>query len=149
MRIERQGAAPQASGRRDVDTLDAVTDDRSNPEPGTPRIGRLTVVTVTYSPGAHLERFLATLPHATELPVTVVMADNGSTDGAPEAAVANHPEVHLLRTGGELRYVRAVNKARGTPGSPPVPPLRRRPGKSAARFHPAVAVSALPGELGS
>lgn len=111
MRIARQGAAPQASGRRHVDTLDAVTDDRSNPEPGTPRIGRLTVVTVTYSPGAHLERFLATLPHATELPVTVVMADNGSTDGAPEAAVQNHPDVHLLRTGANLGYGSAVNMA--------------------------------------
>ena len=62
-------------GRRHVDTLDAVTDDRSITEPHAPRIGHLTVVTVTYSPGPHLERFLATLAHATELPVTVVMAD--------------------------------------------------------------------------
>ena len=46
----------------------------------------LTVVTVTYSPGPHLDRFLATLSHATERPVTVIMADNGSTDGAPEDA---------------------------------------------------------------
>ncbi len=77
----------------------------------TDEIGRLTVVTVTYSPGAHLERFLATLAHATELPVTVVMADNGSTDGAPEAAVAAHPNVELLRTGSNLGYGSAVNMA--------------------------------------
>ena len=36
----------------------------------------LVVVTVTYSPGPHLDRFLATMAHATEHPVTVVMADN-------------------------------------------------------------------------
>ena len=54
-------------------SLDAVTDE-------------LPVVTVTYSPGPHLERFLSSLTVATDLPVRVVMADNGSTDGAPEAA---------------------------------------------------------------
>ena len=47
----------------------------------------LPVVTVTYSPGPHLDRFLASLSHATERPVSVLMADNGSTDGTPQAAV--------------------------------------------------------------
>lgn len=69
------------------------------------------VVTVTYSPGAHLDRFLATLAHATDRPVTVVMADNGSTDGAPEEAVERYPNVHLLRTGANLGYGGAVNRA--------------------------------------
>ena len=63
----------------------------------------LKVVTVTYSPGPHLDRFLASLAHATDRPVTVIMADNGSTDGAPEEAVERHPNVRLLRTGGNLR----------------------------------------------
>jgi N-acetylglucosaminyl-diphospho-decaprenol L-rhamnosyltransferase len=71
----------------------------------------LTVVTVTYSPGPHLDRFLATLSHATERPVTVIMADNGSTDGAPENAVKRYPNVRLLRTGGNLGYGTAVNRA--------------------------------------
>ena len=71
----------------------------------------LVVVTVTYSPGTHLDRFLATLSHATDRPVTVVMADNGSTDGAPEAAVERYPNVHLLRTGANLGYGGAVNRA--------------------------------------
>jgi N-acetylglucosaminyl-diphospho-decaprenol L-rhamnosyltransferase len=71
----------------------------------------LVVVTVTYSPGSHLDRFLATLSHATDRPVTVVMADNGSTDGAPEAAVERYPNVHLLRTGANLGYGGAVNRA--------------------------------------
>lgn len=71
----------------------------------------LAVVTVTYSPGPHLERFLASLALATDRPVTVVMADNGSTDGAPEAALERYPDVRLLRTGANLGYGRAVNRA--------------------------------------
>ena len=71
----------------------------------------LVIVTVTYSPGAHLDRFLATLPHATNRPVTVVMADNGSTDGSPEAAAETHENVHLLRTGANLGYGGSVNRA--------------------------------------
>jgi len=71
----------------------------------------LVVVTVTYSPGPHLDRFLATLSHATERPVSVILADNGSTDGAPEKAVQSYPNVRLLRTGGNLGYGTAVNRA--------------------------------------
>jgi N-acetylglucosaminyl-diphospho-decaprenol L-rhamnosyltransferase len=71
----------------------------------------LVVVTVTYSPGPHLDRFLASLAHATERPVTVVMADNGSTDGSPEEALDRYPNTRLLRTGGNLGYGTAVNRA--------------------------------------
>jgi N-acetylglucosaminyl-diphospho-decaprenol L-rhamnosyltransferase len=71
----------------------------------------LTVVTVTYSPGPHLGRFLSTLSHATERPVSVIMADNGSTDGSPEEALERFPNTRLLRTGGNLGYGTAVNRA--------------------------------------
>jgi len=71
----------------------------------------LVVVTVTYSPGPHLNRFLASLSHATDRPVTVIMADNGSTDGTPEEAVERYPNVRLLRTGANLGYGTAVNRA--------------------------------------
>ena len=71
----------------------------------------LVVVTVTYSPGPHLDRFLASLSHATDRPVTVIMADNGSTDGAPEEALERYPNVRLLRTGANLGYGTAVNRA--------------------------------------
>lgn len=70
----------------------------------------LPVVTVTYSPGPHLERFLSSLSLATDLPVTVVLADNGSTDGAPESAAERFPGTRLLRTGENLGYGRAVNR---------------------------------------
>jgi N-acetylglucosaminyl-diphospho-decaprenol L-rhamnosyltransferase len=65
------------------------------------------VVVVTYSPGDSLGHFLETLRTATTRPYEVVLADNGSTDGAPEAAVA--PEVRLLPTGGNLGYGKAAN----------------------------------------
>ena len=71
----------------------------------------LVVVTVTYSPGPHLDRFLASLSHATDRTVTVIMVDNGSTDGAPEEAVERYPNVRLLRTGANLGYGTAINRA--------------------------------------
>jgi N-acetylglucosaminyl-diphospho-decaprenol L-rhamnosyltransferase len=71
----------------------------------------LVVVTVTYSPGPHLRRFLASLSHATERPVTVIMADNGSTDASPEEALEIFPNTRLLRTGANLGYGSAVNRA--------------------------------------
>jgi N-acetylglucosaminyl-diphospho-decaprenol L-rhamnosyltransferase len=70
-----------------------------------PQVG---VVVVTYSPGDTLDGFLDTLEKATTRPVGVVLADNGSTDGAPERA-ADRPGVELLRTGGNLGYGRAAN----------------------------------------
>ncbi|OBG78651.1 MULTISPECIES: glycosyltransferase family 2 protein [unclassified Mycobacterium] len=71
----------------------------------------LPVVTVTYSPGPHLERFLASLSLATERQVCVLLADNGSTDGTPEAAVERYPNVRLFHTGANLGYGTAVNRA--------------------------------------
>jgi N-acetylglucosaminyl-diphospho-decaprenol L-rhamnosyltransferase len=70
---------------------------------------QLAVVTVTYSPGETLERFLDSLTKATTRPVRVVLADNGSTDGAPERA-ATRDGVYLLRTGENLGYGAAANR---------------------------------------
>lgn len=72
---------------------------------------KLAVVTVTYSPGEHLEHFLSTLADATVENPQVILADNGSTDGAPEAAAAAHDHVRLLRTGGNIGYGGAINRA--------------------------------------
>lgn len=68
-------------------------------------------MTVTYSPGDHLRRFVETLPGSTTRPVGLVMADNGSVDGAPEAAAAEHDFVEFLPTGGNLGYGTAINRA--------------------------------------
>lgn len=72
---------------------------------------RLPVVTVTYSPGDHLRALIESLPGATTRQVGLVMADNGSTDGAPEAAAAEHAFVEFLPTGGNLGYGTAINRA--------------------------------------
>jgi N-acetylglucosaminyl-diphospho-decaprenol L-rhamnosyltransferase len=69
----------------------------------------LRVVAVTYSPGDTLPGFIETLAAATTRPVDVVLADNGSTDGAPERAVVRYPHVRLLRTGGNVGYGAAAN----------------------------------------
>ncbi|MGU3431552.1 glycosyltransferase family 2 protein [Actinomycetes bacterium M1A6_2h] len=71
----------------------------------------VAVVTVTYSPGEHLDRFLTSLTRATTRPVSVIMADNGSTDGSPEAAERKFDNVALLRTGENIGYGGAANRA--------------------------------------
>jgi len=69
----------------------------------------LRVVAVTYSPGESLEGFLTSLAQATTRPLDVVLADNGSTDGAPERAAKAHPDVRVLATGGNVGYGPAAN----------------------------------------
>jgi N-acetylglucosaminyl-diphospho-decaprenol L-rhamnosyltransferase len=70
----------------------------------------LAVVTVTYSPGEVLDTFLDTLADATKRSYRVVLADNGSTDGAPERAAAAREGVELLPTGGNLGYGTGANR---------------------------------------
>ncbi|MBB5906453.1 glycosyltransferase family 2 protein [Actinoalloteichus hymeniacidonis] len=69
----------------------------------------LAVVTVTYSPGETLTRFLDTLAKATTRSVQVVLADNGSVDGAPEKG-AERDGVTLLPMGENLGYGGAANR---------------------------------------
>ncbi|MDK3256130.1 glycosyltransferase family 2 protein [Blastococcus capsensis] len=69
----------------------------------------LRVVAVTYSPGNALFGFIESLAAATTRPVEIVLADNGSTDGVPERAVARYRHVRLLRTGGNIGYGAAAN----------------------------------------
>lgn len=70
---------------------------------------KLAVVTVTYSPGHTLERFCDTLATATAREPVLVLADNGSDDGAPEAA-AERENVRLVRTGTNLGYGGGANR---------------------------------------
>ena len=68
-------------------------------------------------PASTCSRFLDTLETATTQPYEVVLADNGSTDGAPEAAAAAG-RARLLRTGGNLGYGAASNRAVAGAASP-------------------------------
>lgn len=71
----------------------------------------LAVVTVTYSPGATLDTFLDSLAGATtRAEVPVVLADNGSVDGAPERAARERDEVTFLPIGENVGYGAAANR---------------------------------------
>ena len=70
----------------------------------------LAVVVVTYSPGEVLDTFLDTLTDATKRTPRVVLADNGSVDGAPQRAAASREGVEFMPTGGNLGYGTAVNR---------------------------------------
>ncbi|MBJ8347321.1 glycosyltransferase family 2 protein [Antrihabitans sp. YC2-6] len=72
---------------------------------------QLAVVTVTYSPGEHLQRFIESLAGATVEKPQVILADNGSTDGAPEAVARAYDHVRLLDIGANIGYGGAINRA--------------------------------------
>ncbi|HIW95468.1 MAG TPA: glycosyltransferase family 2 protein [Candidatus Corynebacterium gallistercoris] len=67
----------------------------------------IAIITVTYSPGTYLREFLDSVPAASQQGARVLMVDNGSTDGAPEAAVG--PGVELRYSGGNIGYGAAMN----------------------------------------
>ncbi|WP_234948345.1 glycosyltransferase family 2 protein [Corynebacterium sp. CNCTC7651] len=71
----------------------------------------LAVVTVTYSPGRHLGELIESLAQATSRRTVLLCADNGSTDGVPEAAAREHENVEFLPTGGNIGYGAAINAA--------------------------------------
>ena len=71
--------------------------------------GPIRVVVVTYWPGDALKTFLDSLTDATTRDVRVVLADNGSGDGAPEAAAAERAGVELVPTGANLGYGGGAN----------------------------------------
>jgi N-acetylglucosaminyl-diphospho-decaprenol L-rhamnosyltransferase len=68
------------------------------------------VVTVTYSPGEHLRAFMDSLAQATGDKPRVILADNGSVDGVPEAVADEYEQATLVRTGGNLGYGAGANR---------------------------------------
>lgn len=71
----------------------------------------IAVITVTYSPGEYLDAFLDSVPKATASPTLSILADNGSTDGAPEKAASERDGVKFWPTGGNVGYGSAINFA--------------------------------------
>ncbi|QPK84235.1 glycosyltransferase family 2 protein [Corynebacterium qintianiae] len=71
----------------------------------------LAVITVTFSPGRHLRALADSLETASAGPTVLVCADNGSTDGAPEALAAKREGVEVFSTGGNIGYGAAINAA--------------------------------------
>jgi N-acetylglucosaminyl-diphospho-decaprenol L-rhamnosyltransferase len=77
----------------------------------------LSVVIVTFQSGDTLERCLAALKAQTVQGFETILADNASSDGAPQAALAADPSLALLDNGGNVGFAagnnRAAQKARG------------------------------------
>ena len=71
---------------------------------------QLAVVTVTYNSGDYLTTFLRSLGEATTADPQVIIADNGSVDGAPERAEREFASARVVRTGGNIGYGGAVNR---------------------------------------
>jgi N-acetylglucosaminyl-diphospho-decaprenol L-rhamnosyltransferase len=66
------------------------------------------VVIVTYSPGPYLDTCVQSLAQGCSLPHEILVADNGSTDGTPEAVAQRHGVV-LIHTGSNVGYGAAAN----------------------------------------
>lgn len=69
------------------------------------------MVVVTYNSGEHLPAFLASVPLATDGPVSIVVSDNGSVDGSlDELERTSPPTIRMLRNPGNLGYGAAANR---------------------------------------
>ena len=77
----------------------------------------VSVVVLTYQSGATLERCLADMRAQTAAGFETIIADNASSDGAPQAAAKADPTLKLIENGGNLGFAagnnRAAEQARG------------------------------------
>jgi N-acetylglucosaminyl-diphospho-decaprenol L-rhamnosyltransferase len=83
----------------------------------------VTVAVVSWNTRELLDRCLASLRVDWDAgTASVVVVDNGSTDGSPEMVRTNHPWVELIEPGENLGFGRAVNLAAGRSASPWIAP---------------------------
>lgn len=82
--------------------------DRSEGKGAAPAV---SVVVLAYQSGPLLADCLAALRAQTFADFEIVLADNASTDGAPQAAAAADPAVRLLENGANLGFAGGVNRA--------------------------------------
>ena len=90
-----------------------TADDKSAPSMSV----RVSVIIVSYESGPTLARCLAGVAAQTFTDFEVLLVDNASTDGAPQAAVAADPSIRFLEPGANLGFAAgnnlAVKQARG------------------------------------
>jgi GT2 family glycosyltransferase len=79
-------------------------------ENGKSRAPAVSVVLVAYQSGPTLELCLQALWAQTFNDLEVLVVDNASTDGAPQAATAAHPAVQLVEAGENLGFAGGVNR---------------------------------------
>jgi N-acetylglucosaminyl-diphospho-decaprenol L-rhamnosyltransferase len=75
----------------------------------------IDVVVPTYDGWELTERCLSRLQQQT-VPHTVIVADDGSTDGTPEAVVRDFPSARLVETGANRGFSVACNRGAGAGG---------------------------------
>lgn len=80
-----------------------TADDKSAPS--------ISVIIVSYESGPTLERCLAGLAAQTFTDFEILLVDNASTDGAPQAAVAADPSIRFLEPGANLGFAAGNNLA--------------------------------------
>jgi len=79
------------------------------PDAGSPRL-MISVIIVSWNAQDYLMQCLASLfTGDCRHPVEVIVVDNASTDGSPEAVAKSHPQVRLLRNATNLGFARANN----------------------------------------
>ncbi len=71
----------------------------------------VSVLIVAYQSGPTLMRCLDALALQTFTDFEIVLADNASSDGAPQAAMAARPDVRFLDNGANLGFAAGVNRA--------------------------------------
>lgn len=72
----------------------------------------LAVIIVNWNTRELVLRCLQTLfDNTPDLRMRVIVADNGSEDGSPEAIVERFPQAHLIRNEGDFGFARANNEA--------------------------------------
>ena len=71
----------------------------------------VSVVVVTFQSGQTLDRCLKALRAQTIADFEVILADNASSDGAPEAAAGADPDLRLMPMGANLGFAAANNRA--------------------------------------
>ena len=71
----------------------------------------VSVVVVTFQSGGTLSRCLAALKAQTVQGFEVILSDNASSDGAPQAAAAADPSLTLLENGSNLGFAAGNNRA--------------------------------------
>lgn len=74
----------------------------------------LSVVIVTFQSGGTLERCLSALKAQSVQGFETILADNASSDGAPQAALAADPLLILVHNGGNIGFAAGNNRAAQT-----------------------------------
>jgi GT2 family glycosyltransferase len=82
---------------------------KAHPHPDSPDV---SVIIVSWNVREHLIPLLASLYETTRgVSFEVFVCDNDSHDGSADAVAENFPQVHLIRTGANLGFGKASNKA--------------------------------------